>query len=292
MLPEQTRGSFGFLAPTVLPLPSAACRQDSPGGHPGPPPSGSLQPLSVRKRREEAGEGAARAPPEPVLYSGGAPPGRRGAVGGCAPQHRGPGHTETPSASSGREWEQQILRLRRGLKQVGPHTAPCEGLQGCSASWGQSIFVQRLFLPLPLRCATGRDKHAKRPDNTPGRPVLAQLPGAGPRRPWHANGAELNTSEVTPALPELQKNQLWPLSISRGCSGDPPQPCEVIGGCLLPHAARSLPHCCPLPRGELGRNQPEPQMPQLGGHGAPAVGARPWGAEGLSSGEGEPQPIA
>lgn len=35
----------------------------------------------------------------------------------------------------------------------------------------------------------------------------------------------------------------------------------------------------------LGRNQPKPQM--LSGDNVPGMGARPWGAEGLSSREGE-----
>lgn len=41
--------------------------------------------------------------------------------------------------------------------------------------------------------------------------------------------------------------------------------------------------CCP--GAALGRNQPKPQM--LSGDNVPGVGARPWGAEGLSSREGE-----
>lgn len=124
MPPGQPPGSLGFLAPTVLPLPSAASGQDSPGGPSASSPMGGA-PRTV--------------PPKEPAASAGKEEEGGGGSGGYKSQ-------DTPSWSSAGD---------------GGGCPMQRGLQGCSASWGQSIFVQRLFLLLPLSRATGREKHLR-----------------------------------------------------------------------------------------------------------------------------------
>lgn len=123
MPPGQPPGSLGFLAPTVLPLPSAASGQDSPGGAISTQPHGRCTWDS---------------PPQ----------------GACSLGRQGRG---------GRRRVRGLQEPRHPKLELcwGGGSPMQRGLQGCSASWGQSIFVQRLFLLLPLRCATSREKHLR-----------------------------------------------------------------------------------------------------------------------------------
>lgn len=65
MPPGQPPGSLGFLAPTVLPLPSAASGQDSPGGPSASSPMGGApgtvppkEPAALAGKEEEGGGGS------------------------------------------------------------------------------------------------------------------------------------------------------------------------------------------------------------------------------------------
>lgn len=133
---DATRADTGlsWLAGSVSPLPSAAYRQDSPGGPSASSPtgaapgthSGELQPWLVRKRREEADQGLQELKRPRVSALGG------------LPQCRGPGHTKTPLASLGSELEQQILLPCKGSKLVAPVLLPAKGSEAAQPLGGKA----------------------------------------------------------------------------------------------------------------------------------------------------------
>lgn len=159
MPPQRALASLGFVAPAVLPLPSAAPGQDNPGAVTSHG-SCSWAPPGAAASAGEGQEGGGRS---------GTVPGRGSALQGLSVAALGgPGHTHrTPSASLGRKQEQQISSP--GCSR-GPQAAQ---LLGDSS-------VQGLLLALPSGCGTRRDKHRDKLGDTRGGPVLAQLPRAGP----------------------------------------------------------------------------------------------------------------